>query len=370
MKMLTVSAFIKIERCDQEANYTENMLLNQRNHIPERNRATIDDVAKKAGVSTATVSRVINNSGSVAEKTKRNVLNAISELHYRPQSAAQVLASRKTNTIGLLFQGISGDFFSPMLRGIEATARECNHKLLIYSTQGPENFDKTIPLPLGEHNTDGVIVYVDSIPKDELVRLAQMNFPVVLIHQSPPKGIQIPWVTVENKSGARKIVDHLIEVHNYHRIALLAGDENHEDAYWREMGYRESLENHKIPFDPELFAVGGFDREKAKKAVTKWLNNHQKIDAIFASDDDSAIGAIMAINEAGFKVPDDIAVVGFDDIDLSRFLTPPLTTVQSPIEQVGRKAIELLVDQIHGKKTDSLVILPTKVIVRQSCGCQ
>lgn len=343
--------------------------MNPYGEVRERSRATIDDVAQKAGVSTATVSRVINKSGSVAEKTKEVVLQAISELHYRPQSAAQILASRKTNTIGLLFEGISGDFFSPMLRGIEAAAREYNHKLLIYSTQGPENFDKNQPLPLGEHNTDGVIVYVGSIPKDELIRLAQMNFPVVLIHQSPPKGIQIPWVTIENKSGARKIVDHLIEVHNYRRIALLAGDENHEDAYWREMGYRESLEDHNIPFDPELFAVGGFDREKAKNAVTNWINKQQKIDAIFAGDDDSAIGAIQAINEAGLKVPGDIAVVGFDDINLSRFLTPPLTTVRAPTEQVGREAIRLLVKQIQDKKTDSLVILPTKLIIRQSCGC-
>jgi len=332
-------------------------------------RATIDDVAQKAGVSTATVSRVINHTGPVAQKTREMVVATIDELNYRPQSAAQILARKKTNTIGLLFQAISGDFFSPLLRGIEAAAREYDFHLLIYSTQTSTNSEENFYLPLGEQNTDGVLVFVDSIPKNELLRFQKIGFPVVLIHQSPPKGTTIPCVTIENKSGARKIVDHLIEQHNCRRIAYLSGDVDQEDSHWREIGYRESLDNHDITFDPELVAIGGFNREQARAAVENWLKKGVKFDAIFASDDEMAIGVLTALDQANLKVPEDIALVGFDDIDLSRFLHPPLTTVKAPIEQVGREAIRLLVNQITGKITESFVLLPTEVVIRKSCGC-
>jgi len=340
-----------------------------RDFSKERSRATIDDVALKAGVSTATVSRVINNTGTVAPKTRENVLAAITELNYRPQSAAQILASKKTNTIGLLFQAISGEFFSPMLRGIEAAAQECGYNLLIYSTQLNQSDHSRLAMPLGEHNTDGVLIFVDSIPDQEIVRFSEIGFPVVLIHQSSPQNLQIPWVTVENKSGARKMMNHLIEGHNYRRIAFLSGSVGQEDSHWRELGYKESLAAHDIPFDPELIATGNFNRDVAQAAVEHWLQNGTQFDAIFAADDEMALGVIAALENTDLKIPDDIALVGFDDIYLARFLSPPLTTVKAPTEQVGREAIRLLVDKINGRPTESIILLPTEVVVRQSCGC-
>lgn len=335
----------------------------------DRTRATIDDVATKAGVSTATVSRVINNTGSVARKTREIVLSAIEELNYRPQSAARILARQKTNTIGLLFQTISGEFFSPLLRGIERGASEQGYNLLIYSTQETRHGDLLLPLPIGEHNTDGAIVYVNSLNQNELFRFFQIGFPVVLIHQTPPLGLPIPCVTIENKTGARRIVDHLIEVHQFRRIAFLAGSVDQEDTYWREMGYRESLNAHDIPIDPELIGSGGFDRQQARQAIEIWLAAGIKFDAVFAADDEMAIGVLMAFEQAGIRVPQDIALVGFDDIFLSRFLNPPLTTVRAPTEQVGQEAIGLLIDKIQGQLTDNVILLPTELVIRQSCGC-
>jgi len=335
----------------------------------DRSRATIDDVAHKAGVSTATVSRVINNTGPVAHKTRQTVLSAIEELNYRPQSAAQILASKKTNTIGLILQAISGEFFSPLLRGIERGAQENGYNLLIYSTQDSRAIDPMFPIPVGEHNTDGVLVYVNSLNHQELKRFYQIAFPVVLIHQTPPAGLQIPCVTIENKSGARKIVDHLIDVHNYRHIAYLAGSADQEDTHWREMGYRESLASHDIPFDPELIATGNFDRQAARIAVENWLDKDVRYDAIFAADDEMAIGVLTALDHAGIMVPKDIALVGFDDIYLSRYLNPPLTTVGAPTEQVGREAIQMLIKNIKGQGNESVVLLPTELIIRQSCGC-
>jgi LacI family transcriptional regulator len=335
----------------------------------ERSRATIDDVALKAGVSTATVSRVINNTGTVAPRTREIVLDAISELNYRPQSAAQILASKKTSTIGLLFQAISGEFFSPMLRGIESGAQESGYNLLIYSTQLDPSDNSRLAMPLGEHNTDGVLIFVDSIIDEEIIRFSEIGFPVVLIHQSPPNDLQIPWITVENKSGARKMMNHLIEVHQYRRIAFLSGSVGHEDSHWRELGYRESLAAHDIPFDPELIASGNFNRDVAQTVVKRWLQNGTQFDAIFAADDEMALGVIAAFEKENIQIPEDIALVGFDDIYLARFLSPPLTTVKAPTEQVGKEAIRLLVDKINGRPTESIILLPTEIVVRQSCGC-
>ncbi len=334
-----------------------------------RFRATITDVARKAGVSIATVSRVINHTAPVAPRTVAHVQAAIAELNYRPQAAARVLASQKTNTIGLLFPEISGDFVSPLLRGIEAEAQESGFALLVYATHGGDLVSATRPQPLGEHNTDGVVIFVGSLPEKELFRFNQIGFPTVLVYRSPPNGTSIPCVTVENKQGACMLIDHLIEVHGYRRIAFLAGEEGHEDSYWREMGYRESLMSHNILVDPALISVGGFDRERARTATENWLREGQAFDAVFAADDDSAIGVLAALNDAGKRVPEDIAVVGFDDIALSRYLTPPLTTVRAPTEQVGREAIKQLVQLIRGEPIEPLVLLPTEMVIRQSCGC-
>jgi DNA-binding LacI/PurR family transcriptional regulator len=135
------------------------------------------------------------------------------------------------------------------------------------------------------------------------------------------------------------------------------------------MGYQESLSAHNIPLDENLIAEGGFDRDQAQEAVETWLERGEKMDAIFAADDESALGALTALRNAGWHVPQDIAVVGFDDTAMSRHLTPPLTTVHAPIEEVGRVATQQLINLIRGKVSEPLVLLPTELVIRQSCGC-
>jgi LacI family transcriptional regulator len=332
-------------------------------------RATIADVAERAGVSIATVSRVINQTAPVAPETEAQVKAAIAALNYRPHMAAQILAGRKTNTLGLLLPGIGGDFFSLMLRGVEAAARESGFGLLVYSTETINVCDAATSSPVGEHNTDGLLAFTDSLPDAELVRLHKTRFPVVLLHRSSPEGLDIPCVTVENKSGARAAVDHLIAVHGCRRIAFLAGPEGHEDSYWREMGYREALSAHGVPFDPTLVALGGFDGQVAQDAVNHWLMEGVAFDAIFTGDDEAAAGALTALNRAGKRVPQDVALVGFDDTYFSRYLNPPLTTVHAPIEQVGQEAVRQLVKLVRTGRAAPLVLLPTELVIRRSCGC-
>ena len=330
--------------------------------------ATIADVAKRAGVSIATVSRVLNSSAVVSGAAEERVRSAISHLHYVPHSAARILASRRTSTLGLLLPEIGGWYFPSMLRGIEAAAREQGYDLLIHTAEA------TYPLKasrraLGMHNTDGLIVFTNSLEQEELSHLKQKEFPVILLHQTPPRTLGIPVVTIENKSGAQKLVDHLIDVHHCRRIVFLQGPEGHEDSVWRERGYRESLKAHNIPFDESLVAIGEFDEYAAASAVGQLLVDGLDFDAIFCGDDDAAIGVITALRRAGLRIPEDIAVAGFDDVPIARFLRPPLTTVRAPTEQVGRHAVEQLVRLIRGDPTDPLTLLPTELVIRKSCGC-
>jgi DNA-binding LacI/PurR family transcriptional regulator len=333
--------------------------------MPKSRPPTIADVARHADVSIATVSRVLNGTTPVQAEKADRVRLAMEELQFVPRHAARVLASKRTNTIGLLLPEISGAFFSPMLKGIEAGAHEAGYDLLVHSTQQVE----TTRRQLGEHNTDGLLIFTHSLASSELQRLHNINFPIVLLHQTPPDSLDIPVIAIENKDGAAMLIDHLIEKHGKHRILYLRGPEGHEDSVWRERGYREALEAHSIPFDPNLIASGGFDDEEAFAAMQQLLSDRFDFDAVFAGDDDAAIGAMRALKLAGRRVPQEVAVVGFDDVPFARYLSPALTTVRAPIEEVGREAVRQLNRLMSGERAEALTLMRTELIIRESCGC-
>lgn len=330
---------------------------------------TIADVAQHAAVSIATVSRVLNGTTPVQPEKVERVRLAMEELQFVPHTAARTLASRRTNTIGLILDEIGRDFFSPLLRGIEAAAREAQYDLLIKTTRTAPATRASIQA-LGQHNTDGLIVFIDSLNKNELTRLHKNGFPLVLMHQTPPEELDIPIITIENKSGAQKLVEHLIEVHGCHRIVFLQGPEGNEDSEWRERGYREALETHNIEYDPSLISSGGFHDEQAFNSIQQLLLKGIEMDAIFAGDDDAAIGAMRALKLAGRLVPEDVAVVGFDDIPFARYLSPALTTVRAPIEEVGREAVRQLTRLMNGQQAQALTLMRTELVIRESCGCE
>jgi len=336
---------------------------------------TIRDVAKKAGVSVATVSRVLNKIDPIAPETQARVQEAIAELRFVPRAAAQNLSKNRTNVIGLLFPEIGWDnFFPPMLRGIESGCYESGFDLLIHSTHHAKS-ETLLRHPVGEQNTDGLLVFTNALADAEILQLYHKGFPLVLLHRSPPQSLPIPHVVFKNKAGARKMMDHLIEVHGYQRIAFLAGPEDNEDAYWRGQGYRESLTAHGLPVDPNLIRLGGFDDQIACQTVLDWLSDGFEADAIFACDDDSAYGAIRALHQSGVQVPERIPVVGFDDSPLSSLFTPPLTTIRAPIEDAGYQAVQMLAQLIRSRKelysdqSEPEILLHTELVVRRSCGC-
>jgi DNA-binding LacI/PurR family transcriptional regulator len=265
---------------------------------------------------------------------------------------------------------MDNDFFAPLLNGIEQVVRKNGYNLIVATYHADIRSD--VSPPIGPHNTDGMLVFADSLTDDDLRSLNSSGFPMVLVHRTPPSSCPIPSVTIENKSATHKLVEHLIVSHNKKRIIFMRGPDHQEDSYWRETGYKSALDANGITFDENLVLDGNFEREVAYESLRRFLENRNFVafDAVFAGDDNAAIGAINALTEHGYRVPEDIAVVGFDDLRLSAFLTPPLTTVRAPTKIVGQIATERLFGILKKEATDKIVLLPTEIIIRRSCGCQ
>jgi DNA-binding LacI/PurR family transcriptional regulator len=330
---------------------------------------TIRDVAREAGVSVATVSRYVNQNAPVSERLSRRIQEVMDDLDYVPQETARQLAMRKKNAVGLLLTNLHNDFFAPLLMGVESVVRGQGYNLLV-ATYQPELRPEQ-PLPLGRHNTDGLLVFANSLSEKRIARFRDRQFPLVLIHRSPADGVEIPFVTVENKAATRTLVNHLIEVHGRRHILLLRGPVEQEDSYWREVGYKVALADHNIPVDESLILNGYFERERSYEAIKAVLAQPDRpyFDAVFAGDDAAAIGVFDALKEEDIRIPEDVSVVGFDDSRMAPFLDPPLTTVRAPTEAVGRSAAQQLFCLLAGKSPELATLHPTEIVIRRSCGC-
>jgi LacI family transcriptional regulator len=331
-----------------------------------KNSTTIRDVARLAGVSVATISRYLNNSAPLSDETARRVQSAMSELNFTPHPIARNLATHRTNAIGLVLNDFAGDFFTPLLEGVLNASGAEGYNLLIFASNQPQSTSHSL---LGPMYTDGLLVFLDSLEAAELEKIHQIGHPIVLIHQSSRGTLNLPTVTIENKAASRRLVSHLIEIHDRKRIVFLRGPQENEDSTWREIGYREALESHQLPIDEILILTGGFDRFIAQKTIQNLMRQNILFDAVFAGDDDSAIGVLQALKDAGRKVPQQVSVVGFDDQRLAPFLSPPLTTVHAPTYQVGILAAQQLIKLIRNEPVENVVLLPTELVIRESCGC-
>lgn len=332
-------------------------------------RATITDVARLAGVSISTVSRVLNDTAPVADDTVRRVRHAVEVLNFTPHAAARTLAVRKTDTVGLLLPEIGSSFFVPTLRGIESAVREAGLDLLIFAGSPSGARRREDSHPLGEHNTDGLLVFGNLLSVRALSGLHQRGFPVVILHRSAPAGLQIPSIRFDNAVGMQRLLDHLINVHGRRRIVFLRGPEGNEDSFWREAAYREVLAAHAIEVDPALLLDSDYSEHGGEAAINRLLAAHTHFDAVFAGDDEAAAGVLMALRKSSLCVPRDVAVVGFDDVPMSRHFNPPLTTVRAPIETASYLAARQLVRLIRNDEADMISLLPVELVIRQSCGC-
>lgn len=333
-----------------------------------RQRATIEDVARQAGVSTATVSRVLNKTGNVSPKTTARVQKAVDELEYVLHTAARILSNNKTGNIGIIVPATSNPFLTSLLEGVNQYAITNGYNLLIYATTFQATIRGGVPLPLNEDNTDGLLIFSTSVDDRTIMYLHERQFPLVLLYRDAPQELEIPSVLLENKVGAYTLIEHLIKNCGRRRIAFMAGPKGNHDSYWREQGYREALAAHDIPFDPALMGTGAFHDWKAKEQVETWLAQELDIDAIFAGDDTAAMATIMTLQRAGKHVPEDVAVVGFNNDTMSEYINPPLTTVHAPTGAIGRMAAKQLFHLIRGEPTEEISLFKTEMVIRQSCG--
>lgn len=331
---------------------------------------TIRDVAREAEVSVATVSRYINQNAPVSKEVAERLDQVMSKLRYVPHAAARNLASRKTRVIGLLLNNLHNDFFVPLLNGVEGVVRKKGYNLIV-ATYHANSRDTSQP-PIGPHNTDGLLVFSDGLVDEDLASLNESGFPMVLVHRTPPPAVPIPSVTVENIEVTQKLIEHLIQAHGRKRILFLRGPLDQEDSRRREMGYRAALQANGIAIDENLILDGEFERDIAYQAMNKVLGNgrHIAFDAIFTGDDDAAIGVLKSLHEHSLRVPQDVSVIGFDDLGFASFLNPPLTTVRAPTERVGQIATQRLFDILDNQASEDALVLPTEIIYRRSCGCQ
>jgi LacI family transcriptional regulator len=330
---------------------------------------TIRDVARQAGVSVATVSRFINRNVPVSPEVAERLNQVMTELRYVPHAAARNLASRKTRVIGLLLNNLHNDFFVPLLNGIEGVVRQKEYNLIVATYHA--NSRNAMPPPIGPHNTDGLLVFSDGLVDEDLRSLNASGFPMVLVHRTAPPPLSIPSVTVENTEITTQLIEHLIQVHGKRRILFVRGPIHQEDANRREIGYKAALAANGIAFDESLVLNGEFERDIAFQVLNEFLSNgkHAAFDAVFAGDDDAAIGVLRALHQHGYRIPEDVAVIGFDDLGFAQFLNPPLTTARAPTETVGRIAAKRLFEILENRAADGAVVLPTEIIYRRSCGC-
>ena len=329
----------------------------QSSHSP-----SIYEVASSAGVSVATVSRVLNGKGPVSEEARRRVLGAVEALGYVPHSAARSLSTRRTMSIGVLLPDVHGAFFSEIVRGIDLAARAAGYHVLVSGSHS-DLAETTAVLQALHGRIDGLILLTAGIDAGWLRSTLPRRVPAVLLYNSGTDQNH-DTIRVDNRFGARTAVDHLL-VLGHRRIALIRGPAGNADAAERLRGYREALAAHGLAADPDLELPGDFGEESGFRAGDGLAALAQPPTAVFAANDAMAIGCLAALRARGLRVPDEVSLVGFDDIPIARYLTPALTTVQVPIAEIGGRALERLVSVLQdGRETAKRhdVVTPTLAI--------
>ncbi len=331
---------------------------------------TIRDVAKKAGVSVATVSRVLNNSALVTDETRNRIQSIAEKLHYVPNASARGLSTRRSDIIGLLLPAVNGDFFSEVIRGADQAAQERGFHFLVSSHHNDLTEIQT-ELQAISGRVDGLLLMSpNQNPHTLRKNILPASLPVVLLN-CPPGGEPIDSLTVDNRTGAFEIVQHLIG-HGHTRIAIIKGLGQNIDARERLEGYRLALRKNGCERVSALEVEGSFDESSGYDAVPAILNLRPRPTAVFAANDAMAVGALSALLDAGVNVPGELALVGFDDTPVARYVTPSLTTVHVPISDLGSLAMKKIADILQGGKRTKRehIVLPTETIIRHSCGCQ
>lgn len=332
--------------------------------------ATIRDVAERAGVSVASVSRVLTGAGVVAEPTRSKVLEAVEALSYVPHSGARSLSTNRTDVVGVILPDLFGEFFSELIRGMDVACRQQGRHLIVSSSHDDAAVAAAAIRSM-RGRVDGLIVLSPHLDSGELTSSLSGRLPVLLMNGADLDGRQ-PSMAVDNAGGARSAVEHLLALGRRH-IAHVGGPTGNVEARQRKQGYLDAIV--QAGHGP-ILAQGEFTQASGFAATSALLASGQTPDAIFAGNDAMAIGALLAIQEAGLRCPDDVAVVGFDDVPIAELVRPGLTTLNIDIVGMGRRAVERLIAEIErgdaaqpqaANDAEREIIVP-RLVVRQSCG--
>ena len=340
---------------------------------------TVYEVAERAGVSTATVSRVLAGNERVLPPTRDKVLTAVAELGYVPSGAAKDLAARRTGVLGLCFPDLVGDqdivesdanyWYDEVIRGMERAARRRGYAVLIAASHESDDVDLVLTVA---GRCDGLAVLAHTVPVSTLEHIARRIPVVLLAGQRPPGGTAnvLDHLLVANEAGAHEVTTHLLDTHGYTEIGFVAGPPDSPDSSSRFCGYRRAMTGRGLGVPERPRWHGDFTTAGGRRVAAGILAAGRPPRALVCANDQTAIGAMTALREAGLKVPADVAVTGFDGIQLGEHLRPSLTTVVQPMRELGQAAVRLLEERMDdGSPPPRTVELGVRLAVRASCGC-
>jgi LacI family transcriptional regulator len=330
---------------------------------------TIKDVARHAGVSSMTVSRVINGSERVSPETRRRVEEAIAELGYVPSRLARGLIRQKTGTLALIVPDVANPFFTLIVRGAEDVARRAGYRMILCDTRADLTIEREVIEEMIAHRVEGMVIApVSDRSKGHLQRVARFGVQFVLIDRTV-RGVESDVVVGDNAGGARRLVEHLIDL-GHRRIGFITESDEVSTARDRRQSYEAALASAGLPLDPALIVSSTVDPRGGYNGMRRLLELDERPTAVFAVNNLVAVGAIEAVRARDLEVPDDVALVCFDDIEYASRLYPFLTVMAQPAETLGTLGTQLLVERIEGRAPEQhrVVLLPAQFIVRRSSG--
>jgi LacI family transcriptional regulator len=330
---------------------------------------TMAEVAREAGVSTTTVSHVLNGTRRVNEKTVTRVHAAIERTGYRPSSIARALAGARTQSIGLAISGISNPYFMDVIAAVEAEAAKHGHTLLLGDTHDEPEKELQMVQELVLRRVDGLLLAPSAGAESNALRyLAKQAVPVVLLDRFLP--LEIDQVGTENEEPTAKLVEHLAAL-GHKRIGLVTGLDGLSTTRERASGYRVGLERSGLPMEEALIAYGASQHEPARAAAHRLLDTENSPTALVAANNAMTIGVVHALRERGLRVPADVALVAFDDFEWSDLFEPRLTVIAQPTAEIGSRAVQLLLARLDDpQRTAQSVRLEPRFVHRESCGCR
>ena len=325
--------------------------------------ATIRDVARAAGVSVATVSRALNGADNVLPETRQRIQEAAKALRFTPSGAARSLITRRTDTVGALLPDLFGEYFSELIRGIDQAARARGLHLLVSSSHGDAD-EAAAAMRAMNGRVDGLIVMSPHADADFLQHNLPGSLPAVLLNTGAELAGHARFV-VDNFGGAQAMTRHLA-ASGRKRIAFIGGPQGNHEAQERLRGYRAGLKSGM----KEAVFEGDFTEEAGWAAGRRIAQTKPRPDAVFAANDMMAVGCLAALREAGLRVPEDVALGGFDDIPIARYITPALSTIRVPIAALGAAALDTLVKAVEAPQSQAThtEVMPVELVVRRSCG--